>query len=296
MDTTQSRALAPNPRADDKEIRRYGTLLDGHGIGLLVLMPDASLSFRNALASKLFGEGPLRWINESGQPVSSDDLPTRQVLSTSQPVFDCTLTLANDALYSTRMSVDAYPVFAENGGIRCVVLVLTNIRKQHIDPHERDPLSGVLNQRRIMQRLETEIHRARRYGTPFTLAQIDVDQFTLLCTKHGQSAGNTLLADIGSVINECMREIDVAGRIGDSEFLLILPNVCLKDAMVGLERLRALIEIKEFTSARLRVSISGGITEFTGENSARLLEQSKSLLCQAREAGGNRYCLDADII
>ena len=69
----------------------------------------------------------------------------------------------------------------------------------------------------------------------------------------------------------------------------------LKDAMVGLERLRVLIETQTFTDDFLRITVSGGITEYTGENSATLIERSKSLLINARESGRNRFCLDGDI-
>ena len=105
-----------------------------------------------------------------------------------------------------------------------------------------------------------------------------------------------MLAGIGELLGKSLRGIDIAGRIGEDDFLLVLPSVCLKDAMNGLERLRVLIEAHEFSSAGLKVTISGGITEYTGENSAALLERSKSLLINAREAGHNRFCLDSDIL
>ncbi len=106
-----------------------------------------------------------------------------------------------------------------------------------------------------------------------------------------------MLAGIGKLLSESMREIDIAGRIGNDEFLLVLPNVSLKDAMVGLERLRVLIETQTFPDdGYLRVTISGGITEYTGENSSTLIERSKSLLINARESGRNRFCLDGDIL
>ena len=93
-----------------------------------------------------------------------------------------------------------------------------------------------------------------------------------------------------------MREIDILGRIGDSEFLLVLPNVSLKNSMIGLERLRVTIESQAFTKAELRLTVSGGIMEYTGESSETLVERCRSLMINAREAGCNRFCLDLDII
>ena len=56
------------------------------------------------------------------------------------------------------------------------------------------------------------------------------------------------------------------------------------------------VEIQDFTSTGLKMTISGGITEYTGEQSATLIERSKSLLIHARESERNRFCLDGDIL
>ena len=117
-----------------------------------------------------------------------------------------------------------------------------------------------------------------------------------LCAEHGQPSGDRVLAGIGKLLGNSLRKIDITGRIGEDDFLLVLPNVSLKDTMVGLERLRVLIEAHEFSSTGLKLTISGGITEYTGENSAALIERSKSLLIHAREAGRKRFCLDTGIL
>jgi len=212
------------------------------------------------------------------------------------------MALSNGEAHTTWLSVNALPVFSENGSIRRVLLTLIDInaeRNLHSEVKQLsilDPLTGVFNQRYVMHLLENEIHRARRYGTPFTLAQLDVDRYFPLCAKHGQPSGDSVLAGIGKLLGKSLRGIDIAGRIGEDEFLLVMPNVSLKDAMIGLERLRVLIEAHEFASDGLKVTISGGITEYTGENSSALIERSKSLLINARDAGRNRFCLDSDII
>lgn len=93
-----------------------------------------------------------------------------------------------------------------------------------------------------------------------------------------------------------MREIDIVGRIGIAEFLIILPNVALNDAMIGLERLRLLVEAQELPPAAVKTTISGGVSEYTGENSAPLIERCRSLLEHARDSGGNRFCVDLGVI
>ncbi|MBL8414242.1 MAG: GGDEF domain-containing protein [Propionivibrio sp.] len=288
--------------AEDEEIRRYAGLLDSLSVGLVVFADDASPCLNNKIASQLLGNTPPIWKNENGQTISSDELPLESVLRTARPVLERIMGLSNGDAHTTWLSVNALPVFSENGSVRRVLLTLKDINAERIlhsavkQLSIRDPLTGLFNQRYVMHLLENEIHRARRYGTPFTLAQVDIDRYFPLCAEQGQASGDSVLAGIGNLLGKSLREIDIAGRIGEDEFLLVLPNVSLKDAMIGLERLRVLIEAHEFANAGLKVTISGGITEYTGENSAALIERSKSLLINAREAGRNRFCLDTDIL
>ncbi|MBK7423846.1 MAG: sensor domain-containing diguanylate cyclase [Propionivibrio sp.] len=303
MNAAQCYSPLPNASyAEDEEIRRYAGLLDSLSVGLMVFSADALPCFNNKMAGKLLGNTTPVWKTESGQTISSDELPLKSVVRTARPVLDRIMALSNGDAQTTWLRVNALPVFSENGSVRRVLLTLTDINAERILHSAvkklsiHDPLTGLFNQRYVMHLLENEIHRARRYGTPFTLAQVDVDRYFPLCAEHGQASGDSVLASIGKLLGKSLREIDIAGRIGEDEFLLVLPNVSLKDAMVGLERLRVLIEAHEFASTGLKVTISGGITEYTGENSAALIERSRSLLLNAREAGRNRFCLDTDII
>ena len=292
----------PSLRADDAEILHYGELLDGMGIALLVFSADAALCGHNAQATPLLADQPLVWLNEGGEPLNTGERLEIQVLRTANPLQGKIIGLAQLDGSTVWLKADALPVLADDGSVRRALVTLTDLSEQKTLQNAldklsiRDPLTGVFNQRHVMHLLENEVHRARRYGTPFTLAQVDVDLFLPFCAEHGQPAGDLVLASIGKLLNDCMREIDIAGRIGNDEFLLVLPNVGLNDALIGLERLRNAIETKAFTSAGWRLTISGGITEYTGENSAALVERSRCLLIHAREAGRNRFCMDADIL
>jgi len=302
MDSTETYSPLPGTHADDEEIKRYAGLLDSLGVGLVAFSPDATPCLYNKLASKLFGDAAVCWIDEKIQVIPDHELPVQLVLNTSKPIFDRVVALTGSGKDTDWLSVNALPVFSETGRIRRVLLTLTDISDQRNLLGEieqlsiRDAQTGVFNKRHVMQLLENEIRRARRYGTPFTLAHLDIDLFEHFCEKYGQDIGDLVLVGVGKLLIESMREIDIAGRIGNDEFLLILPNVSLKDALVGLERLRVQIETQAFTDDYLRLTISGGIIEYTGENSEALVERSKSLLINAREAGRNRFCLDGDIL
>jgi len=291
-----------NSHADDEEIKRYARLLDSLAIGLVVYSPDAAQFLRNKMAALLLGDTTQTWMNESGHMIPRDEFPEVIVLRTKQAVYDCTMTLADAEINTSWLSINAIPVFDENGNVRRVLTTVNDITDLRALQHEigllttHDSLTGAFNNPAIMHLLEKEIRRAQRYGTPFTIAQLDIDSFLPLCEKHGKENGDLVLSGIGKLLCESVREIDLVGRIGNDEFLLVLPNVRLNDAIIGMERLRLRVEAQPLTPDNLFVTISGGITEYAGENATVLVERSKSLLIHAREAGRNRFCLDMDIL
>ncbi len=287
----------PHLLADDEEIERYGGLLDSLGIGLEVFSPDASIRHRNATARELCGEAGQFWWEIDGQPVPHDKHPVAQVMSRSQPVLDRMLMLIQTGKPRIMVKANALPVFSEQGEVRRILLILAKqTEDSSLQFSIHDPLTGVFSQNHAMFLLDNEIHRARRYGTPFTLALIAVDQQHGLSQSNGSTSSDELFASVGKIVGKSMREIDITGRIGLAEFLVVLPNVALNDAMIGLERLRLIVEAQEFPTEAVSATISGGVSEYTGENALPLIERCRSLLEHAKESGGNRFCVDLGII
>ena len=300
MNVTEENSPLPSAHADDQEIGRYAVLLDTLGVGLSVYTPEASLLFHNSRAGLLLGTSSARWVNESGQVMADADLPQLTVARTGHPIYGQIMALTTGERI-TWLKTNALPILSENGTVRRVLLTLDNITtdkelQQDIGVLPRhDTLTGAFNNREIKQLLENEICRAQRYGTPFTLAQLDIDHFDPLCEQHGRVTGELVLAGVGELLCKSAREMDRVGRLGDDEFLLILPNVRLNDAIIGVERLRALVEAHPFSPDNLHITVSGGVTEYSGENATQLIERTTSLLIHAREAGGNSLCQDVDI-
>ncbi len=292
----------PAANADDEEIGRYADLLDKLDVGLMSFSPDGTLCLSNATADILLESAASGLLDANGQ-VSVDKIPPlAEVLLGRPAVFEQVLTLSDGQTASAWLSVNAIPFLAADGSLRRVVLTLEDITDLHELEREVGRLTNVdaqtrtFNFRAIMRMLDVEIRRAQRYGTPFSLAQVGIDGFQVLRQEDGENLALRILAEIGPLLCESLREIDMVGRTGEDEFLLILPNVRLNDAIIGMERLRASVEARSFTDRKLRLTISGGITEYTGENAASLTARSRDLLTNARQSGGNRFCLDGDIL
>lgn len=287
--------------ADDDEIARYAALLDTLDIGLLVFRCDGSLQLRNPQASSLLGDTETLWEDENGMALSNDQRLEQQVLRTRQAIRQRRIGFRKDAsAAATLCNASAFPVLAEDGSLRCVLLTLSEIA-QHptktgdaLQRAAHDSISGTYSPADILQLLDDEGRRATRYGTPFSLALIGIDHFPELCREHGAQAGERALADVGRLLGESLRDADMVGGFRADKFLLILPNVRVNDATVGLERLRELVETRHASAEGEPLTISGGVCEFTGEDSAALIENVRSLLAAAREAGGNRLCVNLD--
>jgi len=88
-----------------------------------------------------------------------------------------------------------------------------------------DGLTGLYNHRHFYERLDQEIARARRYGTPVSLLMIDMDDFKAFNDRHGHLAGDIVLREMAAALRAELRQnLDIAARYGGEEFAVILPN------------------------------------------------------------------------
>jgi diguanylate cyclase (GGDEF)-like protein len=102
-----------------------------------------------------------------------------------------------------------------------------------------DSLTGLPNRQALIESLEAEISRAKRFGRPFSLALLDCDGFKSINDRNGHLAGDEVLRRIGKSLQTNTRPFDCAGRWGGDEFLLVLSEVNHMDAEMLAERLRA---------------------------------------------------------
>ncbi len=160
-----------------------------------------------------------------------------------------------------------------------------------------DDLTGLLNRNYILQRLEEEFARARRYRRPLAAAMIDLDNFKAINDLCGHPAGDRLLRRIAQLLRGEMRKQDFIGRYGGEEFLAVLPETTADDGAVLLERCRK--KVAEITARRgknsegIPVTLSAGVTELAGgdENLSELLERADHLLYRAKEEGRDRVAV-----
>ncbi|HEX9051698.1 MAG TPA: diguanylate cyclase [Anaeromyxobacter sp.] len=102
---------------------------------------------------------------------------------------------------------------------------------------QTDPLTGLANLRAFRARLEDELKRARRYGTPLTAIMADMDYLKPINDELGHAAGDRAIAAVAAVIHSELRETDFGARYGGDEFVILLPHTSADEGRVLAERI-----------------------------------------------------------
>jgi diguanylate cyclase len=157
----------------------------------------------------------------------------------------------------------------------------------------RDELTGLYNRRFLIECLARERSRAERLGAPFSVCLIDLDHFKSVNDTFGHAAGDALLRELPKLATAVLRSLDIAGRWGGEEFLLVLPGTGLDGARALGERLRSTVERARFDAlGERRVTATFGVAEYArGEELSALLARADRALYAGKAGGRNQVVL-----
>ncbi|MFY2561628.1 diguanylate cyclase [Corallococcus terminator] len=157
-----------------------------------------------------------------------------------------------------------------------------------------DPLTGVPNRRHLFQRMELELARAQRFGTPLGLLMVDVDHFKRLNDLAGHRAGDETLRRVCDILRTRVRKVDTLARYGGEEFVLLLPHTTKQDAVEVAEKLRrAVAETIVLSQPGLpggHVTVSVGVSHFPTDANTQegLVDSADAALYCSKRTGRNR--------
>ena len=154
-----------------------------------------------------------------------------------------------------------------------------------------DPLTGLPNRAAWSERLESEVNIWHQQGNSLSLAMLDLDHFKRINDSYGHLAGDKVLKIIANVLGKRLRPTDFIARFGGEEFVLLMPDSALGDALQLGERLRAAIEACpfHFKGERVTITMSIGMAQFQpGERSDLTLKRADEALYRAKAAGRNQ--------
>jgi diguanylate cyclase (GGDEF)-like protein len=156
-----------------------------------------------------------------------------------------------------------------------------------------DGLTDLFNHRHIHELLHEEFERTRRSGEPLAVAMLDLDRFKQVNDTYGHPTGDVILYETARILRETAREIDMVGRYGGEEFVVILPGTDEEAAEQFAERVRVAVAEHQFRDEanEVRMTISGGVSSFPGvgiEHPDVLVKRADEALYAAKESGRNR--------
>jgi diguanylate cyclase (GGDEF)-like protein len=151
-----------------------------------------------------------------------------------------------------------------------------------------DGLTGVYNRTYALERFDQEVGEAKRYRKKLSVVMFDLDHFKRVNDFFGHQIGDSVLQRVAQIFRYTMRDSDLIGRYGGEEFVIVLPETdCIEAALVA-ERIRKDVEAQEWSEPQLHVTISGGVSEYSGGNAEQLIRRADSLMYQAKQLGRNR--------
>lgn len=174
-------------------------------------------------------------------------------------------------------------------------LSLANLKLRETLRHQaiRDPLTGLFNRRYLEETLDRELMRAKRENAPVGVIMIDLDHFKQFNDAFGHGAGDTLLRELGQLIQRSIREGDIPCRWGGEEFLLIMPGASLDIVRARAENLRQdvkqlLVEDRGKPLGPITISLGAASFPEHGATQEELIRTADAALYRAKQEGRDR--------
>ncbi|WP_137164549.1 sensor domain-containing diguanylate cyclase [Pseudomonas asiatica] len=152
---------------------------------------------------------------------------------------------------------------------------------------ERDALTRIANRYRLEKALQLECERAQRFRQPLSLIAMDVDDFKPINDRYGHARGDAALVRVVDVLRACLRQQDLLARWGGDEFVIVLPQASLGEALEVAARMRqAMVQVEPVGDCQLTMSY--GVVQWQeGEDQHALLARADTALYRAKDAGKN---------
>ena len=156
---------------------------------------------------------------------------------------------------------------------------------------KEDFLTKTGTKKALIEELEQMEQKYNRYDSDYGVCFFDIDHFKLINDTYGHEAGDVVLAAIGKMLRKYSRQVDFVGRYGGEEFVILLPETTLADAIKFADKMREIVQNSKFMykGERIDVTASCGVairSENTG--SSVTIEEADKMLYQAKQGGRNK--------
>ncbi len=160
----------------------------------------------------------------------------------------------------------------------------------------RDALTGLHNRRYILEELDHMNAQAKRYGTRFSIALIDLDHFKSVNDTYGHEVADRVLLSLAGLIQDELRDADISARYGAEEFMILLPETGITAAVSTINRLRQRFTETRIAGIKRSLTLSAGVMEWEpGQSREQLVFKTDQRLSMAKYAGRNQVCGNIDV-
>ena len=244
-----------------------------------------------------------RWhaMREDGSDFPGAEHPAMEALRTGQPVKDVVMGIAVPGRDPVWILVSAMPLIKE-GAVQGVYASFEDISQRVLLGRElqrqahTDDLTGVANRRSLLERLALEFERVHRHpALHCCLLALDLDHFKAVNDQWGHATGDAVLVHVARQMQKSVRSLDMVGRTGGEEFVVLLPDTRLDEAARLGERLRERLAQTplQHDGHSIAVTVSLGLSEISPRDTSAdvALLRADQALYEAKAAGRNRLCV-----
>lgn len=290
----------------------YRNILDNMTDGVYFVDKDRQITYWNQGAEGISGFAPsevrgqwcgddvLHHVDDNGEKLCDGSCPLLETMDDGQP-REIDAFMLHKAGHRVPVHIKASPIYDDDGKIIGAVEVFSDSspkisavqRAQELEREAYvDVLTDLPNRRYVEGALRSRLSEFQRYGWPFGLLMIDIDDFKLVNDMYGHDVGDKLLVNVSETMKNCFRPFDVVGRWGGEEFIAIVANVSEDLSFISAaERLRSMVEESELrvddSVLRSTISIGGTIVD-VGDSADMIIKRADELLYACKTAGKNR--------
>jgi diguanylate cyclase (GGDEF)-like protein len=172
------------------------------------------------------------------------------------------------------------------------VLEEKNVQLKHLA--STDLLTGLYNRLKVENSLQREFERQQRFGQNFSIILLDIDHFKRVNDIHGHQIGDQVLIEFSGLLREHVRSVDIVGRWGGEEFMIVCPGTD-EDGVTGLaSKLKAAIEYHHFATVGQQTASFGTTTIRDEDDIQQLILRADKAMYQAKHEGRNKVIFYKD--
>jgi diguanylate cyclase (GGDEF)-like protein/PAS domain S-box-containing protein len=289
----------------------YEKLLDHVHEGVYFVNRSRKITHWNDGAEKLSGytageavgkccsDNLLGHVDENGRPLCKTGCPLTSVLQDGQP-RSAEFTLRHKKGHQVPINIRVMPMRNAEGAIVGAVEIFSDASpKENVETRVtelehmafRDALTSLPNRRYLEMKVEQAIEEHKRFSRLYGLMMFDLDRFKKVNDTYGHDAGDALLKTVAKTLAQGQRAMDIIGRWGGEEFLVLMPDLNATELGDLAERCRVMIAESSVTanSERVACTASIGATVLSHSDTAEVaLRRVDELMYQSKHSGGDR--------